>query len=263
MQKGFAQLLLLLLVILVAIFGGWYFYQNNTKGNKSAIKKEPSIPKVSPVSNLKDYTNQDLGFSLQYLKDLTVKIDSEVDLNQRGGNDFRKNFKSYVGYEPGNFLGAVAVLEQGGSFDNNPFSVWVFDNPNNLTEDAWFDKYWYYPYLWGVFDRMSKEHVTPNTEATISGQITKYKIVSYQPNSPKYIYVLKDGKMYLLRVIGKSGEEILTSFKLSQNYSCPENGWENCMPTVLENGQKDTRECSKEALDWKKKNCSNFQGAAH
>ncbi len=44
------------------------------------------------------------------------------------------------------------------------------------------------------------------------------------------------------------------------SYQCPANGWINCMPIL--NGQ-DRKKCSKEALDWYKKNCDNFQGAAY
>ncbi len=43
-------------------------------------------------------------------------------------------------------------------------------------------------------------------------------------------------------------------------YTCPKGGWENCMPILTAEAQK---QCSKEALDWKKQNCPNFQGAAY
>lgn len=42
-------------------------------------------------------------------------------------------------------------------------------------------------------------------------------------------------------------------------YTCPENGWENCMPILTKEAQK---QCTKEAIEWKKKYCSGFQGAA-
>lgn len=43
-------------------------------------------------------------------------------------------------------------------------------------------------------------------------------------------------------------------------YTCPENGYQNCMPILDAEGQK---QCSKEALDWKAANCPNFSGAAY
>ena len=60
-------------------------------------------------------------------------------------------------------------------------------------------------------------------------------------------------------------DQILSTFKftndLRQNalYTCPQNGWVNCMPILSEEGQK---ACSDEAMDWYKSNCPDFQGAA-
>src|SRR3989338_9397318 len=208
-QRGFVQPLLVLAVIIILIIAGVYFYQSS-----GVIKPLQSIKSpISKQSEFNDYKNTDLGFEFQYSKDLKVKIDSEEEFNKRGNGDFRKNFKGYVGYEPGKFLGAVVVLDKSSSFDSSTFSIWVFDNPANLSVDALFDKYWYYPYLWGVFDWASKGHVAPDSEATVSGQQVKYKVVSYQPGKPKFVYLAKDQKMYLVRVIGETGDKILSMFK--------------------------------------------------
>jgi len=43
------------------------------------------------------------------------------------------------------------------------------------------------------------------------------------------------------------------------NYTCPENGWVDCMPTL---DTAKTKACSIEAMNWYKTNCPNFQGAA-
>lgn len=211
MQKGAAQLLLILVIIILLVFGGVYLYQSSKVSNLLQSPKS----ETSPIES-NDYTNEDLGFMFQYSKGLSVKMDSEEEFNKRGNGNFRKNFKGYVGYEPSKFIGAIAVLDETSSFETNPFTVWVFDNPNNLTVNSWFAKYWYYPYLWGVFDWASKGHITPDKEATISGQAAKYKIVSYQPGQPKFMYISKDKKMYLVRVIGDTGDKILSSFKFLQ-----------------------------------------------
>ncbi|MDP3758856.1 MAG: hypothetical protein Q8Q86_03985, partial [Candidatus Daviesbacteria bacterium] len=121
-------------------------------------------------------------------------------------------------YEPGEVLGAVVVLDQGNDFETSPFTIWVFNNDSNLTIEQWFKDYWYYPILWGVFDYTSKGHIALDQEATISGQIAKYKIVYYQPGSPKFMYVAKNEKMYLFRIIDDAkhtGDQILSSFKFS------------------------------------------------
>lgn len=43
------------------------------------------------------------------------------------------------------------------------------------------------------------------------------------------------------------------------SYTCPVGGWENCMPILTPEAQK---QCTKEAIEWKKKYCPGFQGAA-
>ena len=291
MQKGAAHIFALVGVLVLILVAGEVYYFGKVKPVKN-VREVPNTPVISdnvsdqfpdkqeskgsgflqiPLINatkqpeFNHYSNSGLGIEFSYGKDLTVKEDSEDDFNKRGNGDFRKNFTGYVGYEPGKVLGAVAVLGKDRNYDTNPVSVWAFDNPDNLIPDGWFDKYWYYPYLWGVFDRTSKGHVALDKEATISGQPAKYKIVSYQPGKPKFVYMSKDQKMYLLRVIGEAGDKILSSFKFleysseNKDYTCPKNGWENCMPILTPEAQK---QCSQEALDWKKKNCSNFQGVA-
>lgn len=212
MQKGAAQLLLIFAVIIIVLAGGVFLYQ----GTKKNIPLQ--LPQVTPVKQIEfnEYSNQDLGFYLKTSKDLTIKTDSEEEFNKRGNGNFRKNFKGYVGYEPGKALGAVVVLDKSSSYDANPFSIWVFDNPNNLTIDAWFKNYWYYPFVWGVFDYTSKGHITPDTEATISGQPAKSKIVAYQPGKPKFVYVAIKEKMYLIRLFEGEGDKILSTFKLSE-----------------------------------------------
>lgn len=237
-QKGSVHIFALVGILVLVLVAGEVFYFSKVKPAKelqkvseSSIVSGPAPQKQEPKDNISlqipsitttttakqpefnDYSNPGLGFKFSYDLDLSVKEDSEEEFNKRGNGNFRKNFTGYVGYEPPKPLGAVAVLDKDLSFDKNLFSVWVFDNPDGLTADKWFDKYWYYPFIWGVFDDTSKGHIALDQEATISGQLAKYKIVSYQPGFPKFMYVVKDKRMYLFRIIGEAGEEILSSFK--------------------------------------------------
>ncbi len=205
MQKGSAQLLLIFVGLLILV--GGYVYLNSSK--TQSVQIAPVVKNA--ISNTQTYSNEE--FEFQYSKDLKVQEDTEEAFNQRGGGNFRKNFEGYVMYEPGKFLSGVVILDKDNSFDTNPFTLWVFDNPDNLSIDSWFDKYWYYPFLWGVFDYVSKGHVTLDSEATISGIMAKSKIVSYQPGVPKYVYISNNGKMYLFRIIGEEGDRILSTFK--------------------------------------------------
>ena len=211
MQKGTVLPLLLIALVLVGVILGYLYLNKDTK----TVLQSP-IEKSSKETALKTYTNNDLGLEFQYLKDAKVIEDSEENFNKRGNGDFRKNFRGYVGYEPGSFSGAVVVLDKQASYDQNPFTVWVFDNPEDLNIDKWYGNFWYYPFVWGDFTYTGKSTLAPKEDATVSGQLGKFGIIDYQPGSPKFIYLSKDEKMYLFRIIGKSEEvrdQILKSFK--------------------------------------------------
>ena len=214
MSRGSVQVLVILLII-IALGVGIYFYQNFQK----KTVKPPAAVATQKISVTDEYSNKARGFKFTYPKNLSAREDSEEEYNKRGNGNFRKNFTGYVGYAPPEFLGAVAVLDETGSYDTNSISVWVFNNDNNKTLEEWFDKYWYYPFVWGVFDYTSKGHIALDQEATVSGETAKSKIVSYQSGEPKYIYVSKNSKMYLFRIIDDkdhTGDQILSSFKFIQ-----------------------------------------------
>lgn len=217
MQRGTAAPIVLVTLLIVGLIGvlSYLFKPSFLTSAKLSTAKV-----LSSDTKLLTYTNQNLGFEFQYSNSVSVKEDSEEDFNQRaagsasksGNGTFRKNFTGYVGYAPGEFVGAVVALTDQ-SIDLAPLSIWVFENPDNLDGSAWFEKYWYYPFLWGVFFERDKGHVRAENIATISGQTTKYADVFYQPGSPKYLYLSNRGKMYLIRIIGEAGDKILSTFK--------------------------------------------------
>lgn len=210
MEKGSATIILLLLILFLILFGGVYYF------NRLQASRDLITPIVNNGNDKNSYSNQSLGFEFQYTKDLTVKQDSEEEFDKRENGTFRKNFTGYVGHEPGKFLGAVVILNKNNSFDMNPFTVWVFNNDSNLTIDKWHHNFWYYPFVWGDFTYAGKFILAPQDMATVSGQIGKSGTIDYREGKPKFIYISKDQKMYLFRIIGQSGEEILTSFKFLQ-----------------------------------------------
>ena len=212
MQKGSA-LLLSLIVVFVVIVSIVYYYASQSK-----ISSDEKISPVGKVeNNLKTYTNSQLGFEFKYPgKNLEVQEDSEEEFNKRGNGDFRKNFTYYVTYPPANVLGAVSVLDETKSYELNPLTIWVFENPNNLIIDKWYTNFWYYPFVWGDYTER-KNSVAPVNIATVSGQLAKFGVVTYREGNPKFIYLTKNEKMYLIRIIEdpeKVSEQILENFKL-------------------------------------------------
>lgn len=219
MQKGIASFLSLFLgVVLIVLIVFLFINKSNPNNNQTVLQSSPSVLHPSPllVSKSKVYVNSDLGFQFKYSDNLTVSQDSEDMYAARNGGDARKNFKGYVLYEPAKFISAVSVLDSSKSFDKAPFSVWVFDNSSNFTPDQFFDKYWYYPFLWGQFNPPEKRPIGLLNQATVSGQLVMYGSVSYQVGSPRYFYIPAKDKMILIRELttDKTGEDILNSFKL-------------------------------------------------
>lgn len=207
-QKGLTQLFVVVGVLIVIISGGVYLYSRPKVDNLNLS------PQLLPQkqANLNEYSSQALEFAFEYTNELTVKEDTEDEFNKRGNGNYRKNFTSYIEYEPGEFLGAVVVLDEDEEYDTNPLTLWVFENPDDLTIDEWYKNYWYYPFVWGDFSSRS-DLVAPVNEATISGQMVKSGVVDYQSGKPKFVYIAKDKKVYLFRIIGEAGEQILSTFK--------------------------------------------------
>ncbi len=216
MQRGIIQPVLMFGILLLASFAIFYLYQNFQNVTLKSNTEKPKQEWSPTVSNTETYTDLNLGFKLEYPRGLTLKIDTEEEFNKRGGGDFRKNFKGYVGYEPGESIGGVVVLDKSESYDENPLTVWVFENLDNLTIDTWHHNFWYYPFVWGDFTSGGKFDLAPKDEATVSGQTGKSRVIDYRVGKPRFIYISKDKKMYLFRVIGSDGEKILENFKFLQ-----------------------------------------------
>lgn len=226
MQKGFSAIILLLpllaVVVLIVFFA--YFSAGKNKNTASQVVSPVSKSSIEESSNqlpftakAKDevgavYTSDSLNFKFTYSKGFLVQEDTEEKFNERGLTNFRKNFTNFVQYPPAEFKGAVVVLDTSNSYEKNSFTVWVFDNPNNVSIDGWYQKYWYYPFIWGDFTYEGKSELSPQKEGTISGQPVKSGVIGYQEGKPKFIYLSKDGKMYLFRTIGSNGEAILNTF---------------------------------------------------
>lgn len=232
-QKGFSAIILLLPLVAAVVLIVFFAYSNAGKSKNTIPVKQttsgavdaspkPSVEESSiqipftakamdDVSSI--YTNNSLGFKFTYAKGFLIKEDTEEEFNKRGLTDFRKNFTGYIQYSPAIFAGAVVVLDTSNLYAKNPFTVWIFENPDNTDIDSWYKKYWYYPFVWGDFSYEEKSKLSPQKESTISGSPVKSGMVDYQEGKPKFTYLSKDGKMYLFRTIGSNGEAILNTFQ--------------------------------------------------
>ncbi|MBI2011410.1 hypothetical protein HYS91_01445 [Candidatus Daviesbacteria bacterium] len=245
MQKGFAPILaLIVIVVFVGVVGGaFYFSQKINLDSPQKLIPQNLKPQENKEKD-KSYSNQSLGIEFSYPANLILKEESEEEFNKRGNGEFRKNFSSYVGYEPGKFVGAVNLLEKQGDFENAPLTIWVFNNPDNLDPEAWYKKYWYFPFIWGDFTLRSNL-IAPTLIATISGQLGGYNIVDYRDGKPQFILVPFKDRMYLLKFPTQNQPEvtgeILESFKFLQSTS--ENNDEVCIQVITPAKNSKTGEC--------------------
>lgn len=213
-QEGVVNIIFLL-GILVVVGAGAYFLLNSA----------PVVPPPIPPANLSannepveaTYLDEQLGFEFKYpSKETSIQKDSEDEYSKRGQSKYRQNFTGYVGYEPPKVKEAFMVLAKDKSFDLAPFSLWVFENPNKLNAEVWYDRYWYYPFMWGVFIREHKYMPSVLRQATISGELTEFRLLDYQEGKPEYFYFPHKENMILIRVLTEknNGEAILKTFKL-------------------------------------------------
>lgn len=219
-QRGSVLPVLLVLLVIAGGFLGFKYVNLQRSGQVSPLLSLPS-----PTPAVKIYSDKDLGFQFEYPgQDFEVIPDSEEAYFKVTATDHRKNFSGYVGYKPPEFIKGLMMKKPdtkiGSDYNSVPLVLWVFDNPNKLSIDSWFDKYWYYPFVWGIFAQPGKGHIYPNIEATISGQMAKSVIVSYQPGKPEFTYVSNGDKMFLFRVIKGSDEkavnQALQTFKFTK-----------------------------------------------
>ena len=205
-ERGFAHLVLIVALFgLIFIFALFFLQVKAPNSNYQIANPIPSVQsvKASDIESTKVFSNSELGLSFSYLaQTFQARQDTEDEYFKRANGNARKNFAYYVGYNPGEFAGAVDLVNMtNGSLDNAPFLVWVFKNPDNLDAQGWFKRYWYYPFMWGQFEPQEKAKLAPINSISVNGIDASYGEVSYQTGSPKYYYISKDGKMYLIRVL--------------------------------------------------------------
>lgn len=220
-EKGSIGVLVFVSILLIAgVIGGSLLFRSYLR--RSSTPQVAIVAKPHPP--LKNYPSEPLGFEFKYPGSGYIVVeDSEAGLSVRGKTDFRKNFTGYVGYPPPNFLKAVVLKPDDNEpltqFDTFPLSLWVFDNPQGLTVDQWYRKYWYYPFIWGESSEPQRSQNAPDNISSVSGQLAKFHIVNYRPKEPKFLYLANNGKMFLFKIIDTTennnlGSKTLLTFKL-------------------------------------------------
>lgn len=219
-SKGFTIVYLLLVAAIgsIAAIALYSAYSSQT------IPISPQ--NAQPVIEEETYTDPDFNFSFKFpaKRYQFINYGEKEYFAELTKTDLRKNFTGYVGYEPPKFIKGFMLKEYNvkvtSQFAAIPLMIWVFDNPQGLSVDQWYEQYWYYPFLWGQFAQPFKGQSGPNNISTTSSHPTKYNIIPYQPAQPKFTYLIHQGKMFLFRLSSHPqtqgvGEKAFESFKFN------------------------------------------------
>lgn len=220
MQRGSVLPLLLIFGLVIAIGIGVFFIQfsrTNTSSEASILLQSSKImPSPSPKNQA--VFDEFTGLKFEISEGFSVKRETEEEYFTRALGNSRKNFTGYVLYPPAEFTEAFYIISDAEkNLDKAVIAVWVFQNSEALTPKAFYDKYWYYPFVWGDFTGRKVE-IAPETAEVVGGKEGLSGIVSYREGKPKYIYLpLIDKKLMMqiqLPTVGNAiGQGILRSFK--------------------------------------------------
>ena len=187
---------------------------------KEYLQTPPTInEKKSPVSspNPSVYEDTDIGFKISIPEGFEVKEESEEEYFKRAFGDIRKNFTYYVQYSPPEFVNSYYFLGAGESDPENAvLAIVVYKNPENLSPEAFYNKYWYYPFVWGEFNTGEKSKIAPKNIELIASKEAGTAIVNYRDSNPKFIYLPMGSKSLMFQLHlptenNKAGEDILKS----------------------------------------------------
>lgn len=208
MQKGFAQTLLLFFVVFAFIIGVVYLFVFNNQ----FLPQDKLVPPTEEKMPETIYEDESLGFRFSVPDSYWVIEESEEQFHTRSNGNMRKNFASTLFYQPAGFVSSLYLVNSDNGQDTAALSIWVFENPDSLNAEAFYKKYWYYPFIWGDFT-YAKNKIAPTEKIMIDEATASASIVDYQPNSPQFIYLPKGDKMYLFKVIDT--DQVLKSFKFT------------------------------------------------
>jgi hypothetical protein len=214
--------------------GRHFVQQLSEEEKKNLIPPTPPPaggPTANPTAGWKTYTNTKYNYSLKYSPD-------------------------YILQDKGNY---VKILQEPYQEGNPYISILQKENPNNLKVEEWLREHF-------------KNGGSPNFIDFNGHIMPEFDTRGSDGKGSISIYLENENKIYEISVIligdypektKQTVDQILSTFQFlepdSGQYSCPQNGWVNCMPILTEEGKK---ACTKDAIIWYRKNCPDFKGVA-
>lgn len=216
MQRGAVLPLILVIILLVLLGGaGVYYYQAKPSNLSNDAPPGAVYQKPSPISEM--VSIESLGLKFELPIGYKVVKETEEEYFKRANGQIRKNFNYYVLYSPAEFAEAFYVMpESEKNLDKAVLTVWVFQNPEDLDPEKFYEKYWYYPFVWGDFTAR-KNGIAPKDIELIGGKEGKFGVVDYRDEKPKFIYLPLRSKNLMMQIQFPSeneiGKKILKTFR--------------------------------------------------
>ena len=222
MQKGSAPILIVLLVVIssLGIFGYWYISSTQTPDTQDELipPTRQSMPAIAPSTEPSPtiYTDPSLGFKTKIPQGFNVREETEEEYFKRANGQIRDNFTSYVQYPPPMFTKSLYVIKESDKdLGNAVLSIVVYENPENLSPEKFYNKYWYYPFIWGEFGG-DKSLISPKEIEKVGGTEAGSAVVNFRESKPKFIYLPLEDKKQMLQIHlpsenNQPGEDILKS----------------------------------------------------
>lgn len=215
MQRGSVLPLLLIIVVALLSLVGVFFYSQATVSKQISLQTVRVSPLPSPTS--RSISNEALGLNFEIPLKYSLKKETEKEYFKRAFGDIRKNFTGYILYPPAEFTEAFYIIADGETnLDKSTLTVWAFKNPDDLTPEGFYKKYWYYPFIWGEFSG-GKEKIAPVEIELIGGKEGKSGVVDFRDGKPKFIYLPLWDKKLMLQIQFPT-EDNLTAKKILESF---------------------------------------------
>ena len=221
MQRGSVLPLLLVLILILTVGVGVFyiqFYRTDTTSEAAVAIVPIKTKTLSSPSPAKQVSSiESLGLSFEVPEGFSLKEETEEEYFKRAFGNIRKNFSGYVLYSPAEFAESFYIVADGeNNLDKSILTVWAFQNPESLDPKAFYNKYWYYPFVWGDFSA-KKNNIAPESIELIDGKEGQFGVVDFREEKPKFIYLPLNDKNLMLQIQYPNGsltaKEILRSFK--------------------------------------------------
>ena len=165
------------------------------------------------------YENDQGGLTFRYPPDYKVFTNDEVTVKQTDRNlYYQDEFAAVLGYRPPQVVVEVYVSHNSvqPSVHHNPtFHIWVLENSAQLSIDDWYQKYQYYPAVWGQLSDTKMAADIPSSQVEIGSHVASFS-ASNDYRREQYGYLLQGSRIFLFQVDMQENvsSEILSTFQV-------------------------------------------------